>query len=122
MLPDQCCSQHVSPTQSMHRTAEPLAHPTKPCALLRSPLFKQAGRTDVRAAVQETLERASRQSAHVAQSLQQAAQEGSRDPAEAVRRGIDGSRQATEAVTAQLQGVGTAPRSLALPLHANACS
>ena len=78
------------------------------CALLRSPLFKQAGRTDVRAAVQETLERASRQSAQVAQSLQQAAREGSRDPAEAMRRGIDGSRQATEAVTAQLQGEGIA--------------
>lgn len=79
---------------------------------LRSPLWRQAGRTDYRAALEQALRDASKQSAHVAENLQRAARQGRQDTAQGVERGLQGGKQAADAVTQQLQGT--------CPLHAPA--
>lgn len=65
-------------------------------------MWRQAGRTDYRADLQQVLENAGKQSAQVAEALRTAAQKGP-NASDVVNRGLQGSRQGMEAVTEQLQ-------------------
>lgn len=85
-----------------------------------SKLWRQAGRTDHRNTLQETLEQASKQSAKLAESLQEAAEKG-RGPQEAIKRSLQEGRQTAQAVTEQLQSQLQGGMLGRIPEHVTLC-